>query len=52
MASSCSSSVKTYVPTAEVALVIRSDRNRCVGDFVVVARCMNGCKAARLLTYV
>lgn len=50
MGSSWSSSVKTYVPVAEVARVIRSERNQWVGDFVVVARCMKGCKAARALT--
>ena len=46
------SSVKTYVPAADVALVIKSERNLCVGDFVVVAMCMNDCKAARALTWV
>jgi hypothetical protein len=43
----CSSSVKMYVPGAEMARLMRSVTKRGDGDFVVVARCMKGCMAAR-----
>jgi hypothetical protein len=49
IAAVCNSSVKMYVPCAEVALVIRSARKRWEGDFVVVASRMNGSSATNAL---
>ena len=48
MAGIWSSSVKMYVPGAEVAWEMRSARKRGEGDLVVSARWMNGCRAARV----
>lgn len=44
--------MKANVPGADVARTIRSVKNRCEGDFVVVARCTKGCNAARALICV
>jgi len=46
MADVCKSSVKIYVPEADVARTMRSFRNLGEGDFVEMASMMKGCRAA------